>query len=356
MNDIDQYGDTDLIICDPDKCKSFLPQPNMYLKILQQNIRSINKNFDDLCVLLAGINIDCDILVLSECWLSCDSNINLPRLDGYKVFASTDYYNKNDGVVVYVKSIINFKVEEPILSEANCLLVKVNGDTVVVAIYRPCGFKNSTSFIQSLHLLLSSISNFSNIIIVGDININILDNDEQKADYLDVLTFHGLTPTYNNTTRNGSCLDHTVVKTKLQSKTLMFQTSITDHESILYCLKMKGNSNRNINKFTIKIKYDNLTDECGKIDFMEMFKAHDINSATDCFITQIQNLILNNSIKIKVPRNKITLKPWITVRLLTCIRTRDKMHKKIKKEPNNDILKITYKRYHHQPMVSPFWY
>lgn len=52
------------------------------LTILLINIRSINCNFDALCVFLQRINFQCDLIVLTECWLSKVTN-ELPTLQCY---------------------------------------------------------------------------------------------------------------------------------------------------------------------------------------------------------------------------------------------------------------------------------
>lgn len=46
-----------------------------------------------------------------------------------------------------------------------------------------------------------------------------------------------------------------------------------------------------------------------------------------------------------VPSSKRIKKPWITPGLLRCMRNRDKLYRKTKKEPNNETLNVTYKRY-----------
>ncbi|XP_026326060.1 uncharacterized protein LOC113234789 [Hyposmocoma kahamanoa] len=56
-------------------------------------------------------------------------------------------------------------------------------------------------------------------------------------------------------------------------------------------------------------------------------------------------IIKNNSQLIRAPRSKFIIKPWITLGLLRCIRNRDLMHSKQRLLPNNETLKVTYKRY-----------
>lgn len=82
-NQLIEYNDNIAIsvsfICEPEKCKTQILYLNSHIRILQQNIGSINKNFPSIPMLLSRLNFKCDI-VLSECWLQFTSN--LPNLHG----------------------------------------------------------------------------------------------------------------------------------------------------------------------------------------------------------------------------------------------------------------------------------
>lgn len=56
-------------------------------------------------------------------------------------------------------------------------------------------------------------------------------------------------------------------------------------------------------------------------------------------------VISKHTTQTKIPRQKRTIKPWITPGLLKCTRHRDKLHTQSKRAPDNLILKLTYKRY-----------
>lgn len=58
VDDPSNFGDLNLKI----KSKSSL-------KVILQNIRSVNKNLDDFSVFLTRSQLDYDFIVLTECWL-----------------------------------------------------------------------------------------------------------------------------------------------------------------------------------------------------------------------------------------------------------------------------------------------
>lgn len=73
-NEIDNFEMGESFQCFPEECLHHVKDPSLFLKILQQNIRSLNKNFNALSTLLVRLNFVCDVIVLSECWLSCTGN------------------------------------------------------------------------------------------------------------------------------------------------------------------------------------------------------------------------------------------------------------------------------------------
>src|SRR5271156_5282899 len=101
MEDYVNQEDINKIIIQP-----FLNEQNCYF--LHLNIRSLNKNYDQLLILLKDINYDMDIIALTEIW-----NINIESykglLKGYK-----QYYKKPKqkigGVCIYIKENIELEV------------------------------------------------------------------------------------------------------------------------------------------------------------------------------------------------------------------------------------------------------
>lgn len=294
--------------------------------------------------MLARLKFDCDIIVLSECWLSKVSS--LPTIEGYSSHKTSRNYNQNDGVVVMINDRHNFEVEEPHFVEANCLVIKFGTNHVaIIAIYRSPSFKNLDNFLSSLNDLLDKLSHFCNIVITGDININILNDDANSSAYLDITSFYGLLPAIYSPTRGKNCLDHVIVRTNQSAITFNLQTTISDHNAILFCLNYKKSRKARDIKVIKKINWEGAVRDCSGIDFGLIYNEVDPNSATSMFVNMMSDLILKHTLILKIPRNKTLLKPWITTGLLRCIRNRDMMHLKTKKESNNLILCSTYKRY-----------
>lgn len=189
--------------------------------------------------------------------------------------------------------------------------------------------------------------------LTGDINLNIR-TDPNKIDltaekYLSMAAYHGLLPTHIFVTRelSGTCLDHFLLKTKSQSHTAVCRTTLTDHNTIILGLVSQTDNVCKPDqsfKFT-KINYNTLKLDLENISFDRILTSQDPNYCMTFLASKIQLAIDNNSISVAPPRRKRILKPWITPGMLKCVQNRDKLHYKLRKNPKNQILKLTYTRY-----------
>lgn len=229
------------------------------LNILTQNIRSISANITGFKALLSRTKLTQDIIVLTECWLSC--NPIIPVINGYDHYFSSISINKNDGIVVYIKSdILDVTVSEPGVLDANCMLIKIGKETCILAIYRTPSIRNITNFLNSLDFVLTNNSSYKNIIIIGDINIDIVEGniDDKATDYLNLMACHGLLPAHNLPTHGKTSLDHIILKTKLEATTLVIESTVTDHSAVMLALS-------NISTFKV-------LSSTRKVDFTELDK------------------------------------------------------------------------------------
>lgn len=113
-------------------------------KLLHMNIRSINKNMDELLIFIDELNnnnCDLDCIILSECWQIHD--LIRFNIDGYETFYNNSSYNQNDGVIIFVKTkyrptvqINNFDFNYNIIRVELCYYNKIIG---VTGVYRPSG-------------------------------------------------------------------------------------------------------------------------------------------------------------------------------------------------------------------------
>lgn len=276
---IDEVSVSEAYVCNPEKCSLLLGKIKKRITVISHNIRSISKNLNEFLLLVKRLKTLPDIIILTECWLSKCSNV--PIIEGYDATSTTNHILQNDGVVVYIKSHIASVSYEPSFLNANCLISVINNDIAIVSLYRSPSYANLDNFIQSLDSALSDLSKYRTIIVIGDINLNILDSEVTKKsmDYLDLLAFHGLLPTHTLATRDTSCLDHIFLKTNNASLTLIIESSITDHCPTL--IAIQNNNKISTSQKVTKVDYKAIKEDMAKIDFTAVFSSTDCNHATE---------------------------------------------------------------------------
>lgn len=327
-------------------CCQLVSTGSSSLSIMTQNIRSINCNFSGFEILLKRLKINVDIIILTECWLSHAAVI--PCLQDYKMFSTLNNPLQNDGVVTYIKKEIMSTVEEPPIMDANSLLIKLGLDTAILAIYRSPSYISLDQFLTSLEQCLHKISQFKNMAVIGDINIAINEDKPHRNidQYLNLAAFHSLLPSHSYVTRDasGTCIDHVLLKTKHSATTLVIQASLTDHKPVLLCLRKKHIRDYATISIT-KTNFDQLQKDIASLDFTPIYESLDPEFSTNYIIESVTIVIKKNTQMIPLARRKKIIKPWITPGLLRCMRNRDKLHAKLRKSPNNEVLKVAYSRY-----------
>lgn len=343
--DIDNLKVSQSFLTSPEMCIKYIGNSNNSLKIIHINIRSINKNLPQFEVILSSMSFQCDILILTECWLKVTGKV--PTLDGYNSYASTNNLIQNDGVVVYIKSGLLCTVSEPLFLDANCL-VCVTSNTAIICIYRSPSYKNIDNFINSLHSTVTSLKSYNNLALIGDINVDIKPNnntDRMSDFYLTATATMGLLPAHYIPTRVDNCLDHVLLKSKLKATTIVLETAVTDHMPVLLCLKQKANIRQKPALTTTVLDYLAIQQEINSSEFTSVVEETNADRAADQLINSIKTIISNHTRTVKIPKKNRNLKPWITPGLLRCIRNRDNMHLRLRKTPDDLTLKITYTRY-----------
>lgn len=322
------------------------------LKIIHQNIRSINKNFEGFLINLKLINIEFDIMILTECWIK---NSYTPKnIEGYYCINTSYNTKQNDGIVVYIKNNLKTTTKEIKINDANCLHIQATSVFDILAIYRSPSAPNITNFLTSLETVLHKLKHCSNLFLIGDTNINILENGHpQRDDYLNAISYYGLVSYINQPTRvteeTLSCIDHVIGRTKQSINTIIYESTVTDHYSTI--LEVENDNTRKDNSVNIsimknKIDWDTIIFNIKNEKWENLYSITDNDMAWNYFTNFIQNQINLHTNQKEVPNKKNTItKPWITPGLLKCIRKRDNIHKQIRNDPNNYLLTIFYKKY-----------
>lgn len=230
---------------------------------------------------------------------------------------------------------------------ANFLTIELDPNIFILAIYRSPSTRCTDSFLGSIENILRPISSkFKNVILAGDININIThDNTDRNSEsYLNLLAELGMLPGHLYATRLNNCLDHIILKTIFPASVYVIDSTITDHSGVILNMDVTQSKSNTV-IISKKIDFQGCVKYLESADFSYITPSSDANEVASRFVDQLTTAILTNSSTSHIPNRKRIIKPWLTSGLLRCIRNRDKLHKNLIKNPDNSIIEITYKRY-----------
>jgi hypothetical protein len=314
-------------------------------KILSANIRSIRSNIDLLLVFISRFSTLLDIIVLTECWTN--ENYTPPPINNYVIYQTKKYLNQNDGVVVYIRDTYVAKVYEPLCNDGNCIVAELL-DICIICSYRPPSFKNPTNYLNSLYSIISDCGSVGNLVLTGDINLDILSQDKggYVDSYLNLMAVFGLRPAITLPTRQNTCLDHFMVRTTQWVQSFVFD-ELTDYLPTLIQLNPKINSgSRSLKPLITKVNTKKVMLQLSQVDWTDFYNITNVNELAMILTSEIEIAVRNSSESFKLPKRKLPLKPWITPSVVRAIRKRDRMHKALKKEFECDThLKETYINY-----------
>ena len=176
--------------------------------ILLVNIRSMNKNFDNLKILIQSILNKPSILIYTETF----NQVNYKEYDlnDYDSYYNESRINGNDGVIVFVNKNIR-QVRKTIQSGKikiiNTKITLNKGDSLdISSLYRLHGIPKS-EFILDLNKFQNKTKNIKNHLLLGDFNINLLELHSLSHEYLCNFLDKGYIPGFSGITRAsiGNC-------------------------------------------------------------------------------------------------------------------------------------------------------
>lgn len=331
------------------------------LNIIHINIRSLQRNYEELLIYLGEIGLEkVDVLVLSETFLIQDTGrFSLPDFD---LFYNQSKYNRNDGVVVFVRKC--FKATYNIIEFSEIKVIRctfgMGGNNFgITGIYRPPSTRLDI-FLQDLESLVLSLSMNDNEVILGDLNINILDEDDlHVTQYLNIMSLGGFLQCINKPTRvsinSSTCIDHIFLKiknynTKINDlKSAVLRSALTDHYFVVLSVGDVLNKRVMSNKRTTvnKIRYVNLNRDLEKEQWKEILDiGRDVDVAYKLFINKLGQYIERHTFTIEITNKNRKRKPWMTQEILDTIKLRDLLKKKLLKKSQCDSeLLLQYRRH-----------
>ena len=325
--------------------------PNTKLNILHINSRSLPRNIDNIVAFLNSLITPPDILVVTETWLS-DRNKDFFQLPGYHSYHLVRNVRAHGGVSIFISN----KIESSQLKELtvindnieiNTTRVSIDSITYVIcAIYRPNSkHEGIEAFTDNLFALLHKDNVMkNNIVIIGDININLLEHMTHTAtnNYLAALQTINFLPHISKPTRfpdtlnlsEPSLLDHIYTNFNNNFTSGIMHYQISDHLPIFLNISIPPKS-RNFHKIEFRLLNErnkqNFSNKISLIDWNDVLTINDVNGNFETFLSKIYQLY-NESFPIvsKQISEKRLNSPWINQKILNAIKTKNKLYKDFK--------------------------
>jgi hypothetical protein len=344
--DIDEFMDDDWVNNHKDE-----------LSIFNINIRSIKNKFSELLSLIKILPAQFTFIVVTETMLTEILDFNF-EIEGLK---STSIYRTSSGggIKIYWRDNLNVSKIEGLSGlfpshEALFLQAKLQGMATVTlgAIYRP----PSLSIDLFNEYIVSHImpKQFKNLTLVGDFNINILKANSERNinDFIGMMNSYGLynyinKPTYFSPVQGQitSVLDHIWHNIGKPCKSYVLSPPLSDH---LPCCIIFENK---ISSKMYHIKFRDFSN-CNRVKFIEHLEQefsifdqslNDANTTTNKVVDWLMSLSDKYfPIKLKIISHKRAEAPWLSSRLIKCIRKKHWLFKLLKR---NIITYNMYKAY-----------
>jgi Reverse transcriptase (RNA-dependent DNA polymerase) len=331
--------------------------------VVHFNIRSLQKHFDELLAYVEMAKNVLDVIVLSE--TRNIEDINNFLIPNYNIFYNKSFYNKCDGLVIYMRDNISAKAEVVSVNESRFLRVLFSSQMFsnykkmgLTAYYRSPAM-NKQQYIDDLQNYFTKIEKECLEVYVGDINIDLRDKDSNDTiNYVNLLNSEGYISYINKPTRvtqtSKTTIDHIFVRSTVDVKKnididpIVFHTDMTDHYTPFIFLKPLSFEISTTHSTTTESTFLDLHKLCQLLsgeNWHEVLNNNDSQLTYNIFINKLKKYINESTKRKNINTSKINkIKPWITSGIICSIKNRDRLKKQLIQNYSNNLEK-EYKNY-----------
>ena len=332
--------------------------------IISINVRSIvnRDHFTALQALLSDMPIRPAIIGLTETWVTDNTQGPYSNLKGYKFVQNHRHQYSGGGVGFYVADHLHYSVIDSMtimkekVFESLFINVDVNDKTIVCGtIYRKSQNCAHEGFLTNMKKVLKQCEKINKpTILMGDLNYNLLDNEDiHVSSCVDTIFDSGYYPLINIPTRitdtTGTVLDH--IWTNIMDKPVksaVLVDRIADHQPVYMNLAIdKSSSNEYVfveKRCFSEKSIQNFNSSLCKMNIHEILQQKCTNKAYNLFIDRYSKLF-EASFPIRKKKkfiNKKVTRPWYTLEHTQLNDLKQENHMRHIKDKNNIVLKSLY--------------
>lgn len=322
-------------------------------KVFHANLQSARNKSTSLESLLSQINVQFDVLMLTETWYdTADYPFCLPEYDSCTLNRE---YGRGGGVMMLIRKDIKYE-RLPVYTRSSSdfeVLSVLSHRKLFVTIYRPPA-GNLDTFFNFLESLFSYTNdNDLSLVCGGDFNINLLDSSSPVKHFKLMLEMYYIRNTISLPTRvtlqSSTLID--IFLTNYQSNELksgVLAYDISDHLPIILCVKSPNKEKLAQRKVTFQRILPNQLEafrrDVMRVDWSDVFNSSDVNSAYDCFIQKFTDIYISCFPFVTINLSRKIRKPWINGDLMARIKIKNDMfHRFI--QTKDIILLREFKKY-----------
>ena len=352
-DDISKFGDQDCSYYNVDELEQSMNDVNFKYKALHLNVRSLNKNFDKLKLLLTELQqIKCspDFIMICETFLNDDS-CSSHHLPGYSFVEKHRTATMGGGVALYIKEGFSYKIRDDLSifheGQFESVFVEIDLNTsvkklILGEIYRVPN-SNQRDFIDKYNSIITKIGK-EDIIIGTDQNLDLIKSgtDSIIQDFLNINYSNGIIPLITKPTRithtSATLIDniYTNVSNFTSIKSGIISADISDHLPVFAFLnKIPG---RREHKGPLIFQYRQIND-ANLTKVSNDLAAHDWTGVQSVSVEEAFHIIttgINQSIEAhcpiktaKISEKNIIREPWMTSGILKSSKAINKKYKKL---------------------------
>ena len=334
--------------------------------LLHSNISSLLGNFDKLESLLLDLDLDFDVLALTETWHSKSNdsrfkNLNIP---GFHPYFGLQGSSKNGGCGFFIKDSLNFhnrndlnksfKSEKCEFESQWVEIVNAKGANVLSGVIYNHPRRDPSQFLDYLNITLKKLMKENKLIIVsGDFNLDLLAYDKRPVveEFLNI-TFANflqpliLQPSRYTDSQKPSLIDNIFINSienNAWSGNLI--SKISDHMPNFVILNKSVSKSKRIPQFKRDFKKFNEDEFVSDVNSVRLLphNSTDLDGKFQHFQDKILESINKHAPlkKLSNKQAKLRKKPWITSGILKSISMKNKLYKRFLKSKDN----FWYQRY-----------
>jgi hypothetical protein len=287
--------------------------------VVHINARSLENKLNQVSLLTTSLNVDIDVIAITESWETVD-NSDFLQISGFcKVSKRRPEGRKGGGVALFIKESLSFSVKNIATNTFESVFIQICGKktgakTSIGAIYRPPDTDLALFNTEFDQLVKDLTKSHQTCILAGDFNVNLLNCSahQDTSNFLNDLFTNSMIPMITRPTRYG---DHsaTLIDNILTNNVTGTQFSgiilddLSDHLPFFFVTGDISASNR----ISYVVKKRREFNDANLLEFNDTVNnaswnlsgETDVNKAYDVFYTKFSEMY-NKSFPLKQKKNK----------------------------------------------------